>query len=95
MNRQSPPTSSKVAVLSVIFALSSLVSLGNICGDHPPGSFLPVMNKSDEFIICREDGTDVAMKCKTGFIYNALTTACEKGKDLFVCILSIVVESLD
>ena len=46
-------------------------------------------NRFDEYIICDNHGKSISMKCQTGFIYNALTTACENGQSIlkicFVC----------
>ena len=51
-----------------------------MCRNAPIDTFLPIRDKSDEFLICEETGRIVRMKCKSGFIYNALTTSCENGK---------------
>jgi hypothetical protein len=50
-----------------------------ICRNYAPETYLPMPNHFDEFIICKDDGRSILMKCKSGFIYNALTTACENG----------------
>jgi hypothetical protein len=64
--------------------MSFLVFLiGNICRDSPPGTYLPLANTIDEFVICGNDDRSISMKCKAGSFYNALTTSCEKGKFLF------------
>jgi hypothetical protein len=31
------------------------------------------------YIICGNDGKSISKRCESGLIYNALTTACEKG----------------
>ncbi|CAF4504010.1 unnamed protein product [Rotaria sp. Silwood1] len=54
-----------------------------ICHNYAPGTYLPVPNRFDEFIICKTDDRSISMKCKSGLIYNALTTACEKGPCTF------------
>ncbi|CAF3971945.1 unnamed protein product [Adineta steineri] len=54
-----------------------------ICRDHPPGTYLPVINRFDMYIICGNEGRSIPMRCQSGFIYNALTTACEKGPCTF------------
>ncbi len=56
-----------------------IIVLESICRDYAPGTYLPMENRFDEFLICGNDGRSIPMKCKSGFIYNALTTACENG----------------
>ncbi|CAF3982912.1 unnamed protein product [Rotaria magnacalcarata] len=48
-----------------------------ICRNYVPGTYLPVANIFDEFIICGNDGKNIRQKCQTNFYYNALTTNCE------------------
>ncbi|CAF4146822.1 unnamed protein product, partial [Rotaria sordida] len=57
--------------------------MNTICRDYAPETYLPVPNRFDEFIICKTDGRSISMKCKSGLIYNALTTGCEKGPCTF------------
>ena len=54
-------------------------SLDTICHDYAPGTYLPMANRFDGFIICGNNGESVAKKCQSGLIYNALTTTCENG----------------
>jgi hypothetical protein len=56
-----------------------------MCRDYAPGTYLPMPNHFDEFVICGDNGENTLMKCKSGFIYNALTTTCENG-NLSFCI---------
>ncbi|CAF1621762.1 unnamed protein product [Adineta ricciae] len=55
----------------------------DICRNHPSGTYLPVIYHFDMYIICENDGQSVVRRCESGFIYNALTTACEKGPCTF------------
>ena len=54
------------------------VCLDTICHDYVSGTYLPVANKFDEFIVCEDDGTSTVNKCQPGLRYNAMTTKCEK-----------------
>ncbi len=56
-----------------------LIDLDSICRDHPSGTYLPMVNRFDMYIICGNDGKSISKRCESGRIYNALTTACEKG----------------
>lgn len=53
------------------------------CQNYAPGTYLPKANRFDAFIICGENGTSVSMYCQSGFVYNALTTTCERGPCTF------------
>jgi hypothetical protein len=65
----------------------SSILLNEICRDYASGTYLPMPNHFDEFIICGNHGGSILMKCKSGFIYNALTTACENGNLGFFCFV--------
>ncbi|UJR13749.1 hypothetical protein I4U23_000759 [Adineta vaga] len=58
-------------------------SLKGICRDHPSDTYLPIFNRIDMYIICGNDGEYIMKRCELGFMYNALTTACEKGPCTF------------
>jgi hypothetical protein len=60
-----------------------IILLELICRDYAPGTYLPVPDRFDAFIICGNDGKSILMKCQSGFIYNALTTACENGNNIY------------
>jgi len=60
-----------------------IILLDVICRDYAPGTYLPVSNQPDAFIICGDNNKSSLRKCELGFIYNALTTACENGNIIF------------
>lgn len=51
-----------------------------ICDNYAPGTYLPVANVYDEFIICGNNGKSIRKKCKSGFSYNALRANCEMSE---------------
>ena len=61
------------------------VCLDTICRDYVSGTYLPVANKLDEFVVCEDDGTSTVKKCQAGLRYNALSTKCEKRNSFSAC----------
>jgi hypothetical protein len=79
MNHQEKQMMNQVKMFNQIYISYFIVLLDIICRDYAPGTYLPIPYHSDAYIICGDDNRSISMKCKSGFIYNALTTACENG----------------